>query len=243
MLRAKEKAEESDRLKTSFLQNMSHEIRTPMNAIMGFSQLLVRHFDNKNKLQHYTEIINRRCNDLLVIINDILDISQIESGQMKINYDTCNLNDLFNELNEIFPEQQKRLNKQHITLDIQFFTSSENTIVTIDKGKLKQIYLNLIGNALKFTDTGKITIGCKSHSKKKFTFFVSDTGVGIPPEKQSMVFERFTQLTDGHRFGGNGLGLSIVKGMVQLMGGDIWVDSQPGIGSTFYFSILTKEEE
>jgi PAS domain S-box-containing protein len=242
---AKEKAEESDRLKTAFLQNMSHEIRTPMNAIMGFSSLLVDYYKNRPKLEEFSEIINRRCNDLLEIINDILDISRIESGQLPINIEECNLNELFFELTLFFKEHQKRISKQQIKLDLQALCDpSENTIL-IDKVKLKQILINLISNAFKFTYTGKIEGGCNYDDNRNLVFYVSDTGIGIPPNKHDAIFERFAQLVYDKRqvYGGTGLGLSIVKGLLNLLGGKIWLESElenlpagkPG-GTTFYFS-------
>jgi PAS domain S-box-containing protein len=239
---AKEKAEESDRLKTAFLQNMSHEIRTPMNAIMGFSGLLVKNYNNKPKLEKFSEIINQRCTDLLEIINDILDIAKIESGQLPVNIEACNLNTLFSELTLFFKEHQKRIGKQQINFSLQSLSHpSANAIIT-DKGKLSQILINLIGNAYKFTDTGSIKGGCRIDTNQNLVFYVSDTGIGIPHDKQQIIFERFTQLKQDNNlaFSGTGLGLSIVKGLVGLLGGQIWLESEPGFGTTFYFSIPYK---
>jgi PAS domain S-box-containing protein len=246
LIKAKERAEESDRLKTAFLQNMSHEIRTPMNAIMGFSSLLVDYYNDKPKLEQFSEIINLRCNDLLEIINDILAISKIESGQLPVNSEVCNLNGLFAELSDFFTEHQKRMGKQHIKFELRALCSpSEFTIIT-DKVKLRQVFINLIGNAFKFTETGKIEGGCKFDENHDLVFYVSDTGIGIPSDKQDIIFERFIQLPQDKNisYGGTGLGLSIVKGLITLLGGRIWVESEPEIlsegktgGTTFYFSI------
>jgi PAS domain S-box-containing protein len=242
LIKAKEKAEESDRLKTAFLQNMSHEIRTPMNAIMGFSDLLVKNFDNKAKLNKFSDIIGQRCNDLLEIINDILDIAKIESGQLSVNVAEFNLSDLFVELSAFFVEYQKRIGKEHIKFVSQEFIDPSRNIIISDKIKLKQIFINLINNAFKFTDTGKIECGCKLDSNNNLLFYVSDTGIGIPENKQKAVFERFIQLHDGSRknIGGTGLGLPIVKGLIELLGGEIFLESIHGKGSTFSFSILYK---
>jgi PAS domain S-box-containing protein len=246
---AKEKAEESDRLKTSFLQNMSHEIRTPMNAIMGFSDLLVQNYNNKPKLEQFAEIINLRCNDLLEIINDILDISKIESGQLTVNNEECNLDELFAELTVFFRAHQKRIGKQEIKLHLQSFCQLSESIIVTDKVKLKQIFLNLISNAFKFTETGKIEGGCKFDDNHHLTFYVSDTGIGIPPDKHEAIFERFTQLLSEKKqpYGGTGLGLSIVKGLIDLLDGKIWLESElenlPSGkvgGTTFYFSFPYK---
>jgi PAS domain S-box-containing protein len=242
MLVAKEKAEESDRLKTSFLQNMSHEIRTPMNAIMGFAKLLVQNYNNKPKLEQFSEIINLRCNDLLEIINDILDIAKIESGQLPVNNEECNLNELFLELDTFFKEHQKRIGKQHIRFNLQMLCNPSEISIVTDKVKLKQIFLNLIGNAFKFTDQGKIQGGCKYDANNNLIFYVSDTGIGIPSDKHEAIFERFTQLNDEKKqpYGGTGLGLSIVKGLVGLLGGKIWIESELEKGTTFYFSFPYK---
>jgi signal transduction histidine kinase len=241
LLLAKDHAEESDRLKTAFLQNMSHEIRTPMNAIMGFSTLLVKQYNNKPKLEKFSEIINQRCNDLLDIINDILDIAKIESGQLPINTEECKLDELFAELTSFFTEHQKRIDKQHIKFSMQAFCVPDENTIDIDKVKLKQIFINLIGNAFKFTDSGSIEGGCK-YLRGQLMFYVSDTGIGIPKDKQEAVFERFTQLNQGtsRNIGGTGLGLSIVKGLVVLLGGTIALRSEQDKGSTFSFTIPYK---
>jgi signal transduction histidine kinase/CheY-like chemotaxis protein len=235
----KEKAQESDRLKTAFLQNVSHEIRTPMNAIMGFSKLLSKNYNNKPKLEKFSVIINQRCKDLLDIINDLLDIAKIESGQLTFKMEECNLKELFDELIAFYTEYQKRIGKQHIQLNLQDLSTLTNHTIISDKVKLKQIFINLINNAFKFTNIGKIEGACKIDDHDKLIFYVSDTGIGIPDEKQQLVFDRFAQLSPGEDrlVSGTGLGLSIVKGLVELMGGEIWLESKIGVGTTFYFSL------
>lgn len=235
LVKAKERAEKSDRLKTVFLQNMSHEIRTPMNAIMGFSSLLVKNYGDKSKLEKFSKIINLRCNDLLDIINDILDISKIESGQLAVNIEECNIPELFSELRIFFNEFQKRIGKLHISLNFKIKKSVDHVFMS-DTVKLKQILINLIGNALKFTDSGEIEIGYDIDADK-IIFYVSDTGIGIPQDDQDRVFDRFYQVVSNDRLNnGNGLGLSIVKGLVTLLNGEIWLKSELTKGSTFYFS-------
>lgn len=236
LLVAKEKAQESDRLKTVFLQNMSHEIRTPMNAIMGFSDLLCENFDHKSKLEKFTTIIKQRSSDLLSLINEILDLSKIETGQLPINIEEFELNDLFLELNEFFIIQRQKINKTDIKL---YFTPTKGIIVRTDKNKVKQIFINLIYNAFKFTEKGEIKFGLKSIRDNQFEFFVSDTGIGIPKDKHKVVFERFQQLNTElkNNLGGTGLGLSIVKGLVDLLGGNITLQSEPGFGSAFSFTL------
>ena len=238
LITAKEKAEESDRLKTAFLQNMSHEIRTPMNAIMGFSRLLPINFNNREKLESFSKIIDLRCNDLLDIINDILDISKIESGQSTISVEHFNINELFDELKLFFTDYKGRINKQHINL---FFRPAlDDSLLTIktDKIKLKQIIINLVSNALKFTQTGSITCGYNQENNK-LQFYVKDTGMGIPSDKHDFIFDRFSQLKHPtlQNLGGTGLGLPIVKGLVGLLGGNVWLESECDKGTTFYFTI------
>ncbi len=238
LLEAKEHAEQSDRLKTAFLQNMSHEIRTPMNAIMGFSELLVKQYNNKTKLEQFSKIINQRCADLLNIINEVLDVAMIESGQSPVTIEECKLVPLFSEISEFFKEFQNRQEKQHINFNVQIDCGTYGTVIRTDKVKLKQILINLIGNAFKFTDNGEIQVGCKLDNNQQLIFYISDTGIGIPFDKQEFIFERFAQLepTPGRLYGGTGLGLSIVKGLIDLLGGKIWLESIPGKGTTFYFS-------
>ena len=239
---SREHAQESDRLKSSFLANMSHEIRTPMNAIMGFSELLPEQYNNKPKLEEYSKIVQQRCGDLLDIINEILDIAKIESGQLPIHFEECSLNSLFSELSLFFNENQERLGKGDVRLIVQAHYPAEGSVIITDKVKLKQIFINLISNAFKFTVDGEIQVGCKLNNKNNLVFYVSDTGIGIPLNKQDKIFERFTQLDHGKNrlYGGTGLGLSIVKGLVNLLGGEIWLESEPDKGSTFYFTISFK---
>jgi signal transduction histidine kinase/CheY-like chemotaxis protein len=240
LIRAKEHAQENDRLKTAFLQNVSHEIRNPMNAIVGFSRLLVKHSNNKLKLEEFTEIIRQRAEDLLKIINDILEISKIESGQLPVHTEECDLNGLFNELMSLYTEYRNRAGKRHIVLNIKADGIGGEDTILIDRTRLKQIFINLIDNSFKYTDKGIITAGCKLDTGSRLLCYVSDTGIGIPFNKQKKIFDRFVRLRS-ELGNGTGLGLSIVKGLVQLLGGRIWLKSKPGEGSTFYFSVPYKK--
>jgi signal transduction histidine kinase/ActR/RegA family two-component response regulator len=236
---ANKKALESDRLKSVFLQNMSHEIRTPLNAIIGFSDMLVRNFDKKTKLKNFSAIIKQGGLDLLDLINDLLDLSRIETGQLPINIEECNLLELFNDLHLFFTNHSQKIGKAHIKLQQSIALSPRHNFIKIDTGKIKQIFINLIYNALKFTDMGKIEFGCLMNDNNRIDFFVLDTGVGIPAERQSIVFERFMQLGTGSTNvqKGSGLGLAIVKGLVELLGGEINLKSEVCRGTIFYFTV------
>jgi len=236
---ANKKALESDRLKTVFLQNMSHEIRTPLNAIIGFAHILPKQFENQDKLNKFSSIIEQRGRDLLELINDILDLSRIESGQLPINIEDCNLTELLNDLCAYFENHRQKIGKGHIEIQYIKDCGPKQMIIRTDKGKIKQIFVNLIYNSLKFTDMGSIRFGCKRNENSEMEFFVSDTGIGIPLEKQATVFERFVQLGNSttNVQKGTGLGLSIVKGLIELLGGRISLNSLPGKGSTFTFWI------
>ena len=236
---AKEKAEESERLKTAFLQNMSHEIRTPMNAISGFSQLLNQPNLGMEKIDKYTSIIINSGNQLLSIVNNILTISAIETNQEKVNLEIVNLNEIINELHAIFKVQA--LNK-NLLLTVRTSLNDKYANILTDKTKLNQILSNLIINAFKFTHKGNIDFGYKQE-KDELVFFVADTGIGIKPSAQEKIFDRFMQAdkTIQSEFGGAGLGLSISKGLASLLGGRIWLESEPGKGSTFYLAIAYKQ--
>ncbi|WP_461638364.1 ATP-binding protein [Labilibaculum euxinus] len=238
LILTKRKAVESDRLKTIFLQNINHEIRTPMNAIMGFSALLPEQFSDKECIEKYSKIIMQRCNDLLSIVNDIMDISQIETEQIHFNIEECNLNTTLVEIRALFRKEQVRQKKQHINLILTSSTTKNKTFIT-DKEKLKQIAANLISNALKFTDRGEINITLKIDDHKNIILQVSDTGIGIPTSEFKNIFERFTQVEqDENRvFSGIGLGLSIVKGLTNSLSGIIHLDSELGKGSTFTITL------
>lgn len=235
---AENDARESDRLKTAFLQNISHEIRTPMNGILGFSQLLNSENLTSEKRKEYTDIINNSAKRLLSIVSDILEISQIESGTTKIYESSFDLNDL---LSEVFENTRSQVNSK-ISYCYSFALSSPESIITTDYEKLKKILYNLIDNAIKFTDNGKIEFGYKLKNDN-IEFFINDTGIGIEPANQKLVFDRFrkSDFNNNKMNDGVGLGLTICKEFLKVLGGNIWLESTPGTGSTFYFTIPYKK--
>ncbi|WP_321279030.1 cache domain-containing protein [Marinifilum fragile] len=235
---AREKAEESDRLKSSFLANMSHEIRTPMNAIIGFSELLQEDdLPFETRQQFFTHIRNSG-NSLLNLINDIIDFSKIESGKLKISKTYYSLNQLFDELYHAFQKIKSSKGKDHIELKFTKGLKESESVIYTDPLRLKQIITNLVENALKFTEKGSIHVSYQLN-ENKLIFAVEDTGIGISPEKQKIIFSRFRQADDSHarRYGGTGLGLSISKKLAELLNGDMWVESTENIGSSFFVSI------
>jgi len=242
LISAKEKAEESDRLKSAFLANMSHEIRTPMNAIIGFSELLNDPNNTEEDKQFYINTIQQRSEDLLSIINNILDISKIEAGQMPLNLQKINLEELIQEVQQTTRVTWIDSGVRTISFNTDLQLSPDHLTITTDPGKLKQILNNLLNNAFRHTEKGEIVLRCKPQDSKTLLFSVADTGCGIPTEKQAIVFERFRQVDDSlnKKHSGTGLGLSISKGLAELLGGTIWFKSEPGKGSQFYFTVLVK---
>ena len=242
--RAKEKAEESDRLKSEFLANMSHEIRTPMNGIMGFTRLLKQEGPSDDAWEHYIDIIYQSSNQLLRVINDIVDYSKIQAGQYELEENEIHLNVLMEELKELFDEEKKSMNKDKIDIILSIPEQQEDKVIISDHGKIKQIFTNLIDNALKFTLKGEIEIGF--FIKNDYVnFFVSDTGIGISEEDQKIIFERFRQVdsSTSRNYGGTGLGLTICKTLVELMDGEITLSSEEEKGTTFYFKVPFIEKQ
>jgi PAS domain S-box-containing protein len=235
---ARDKAEESDRLKSAFLANMSHEIRTPMNGIVGFSQMLGDHGLKKEERDAFIKIVNSSCEQLLHIINDIIDISKIEAGQIDLSESPFSIGDLLSEVYSFFLPAAKE-NKIELSLDYVPQQISE-TIIS-DRTKIRQVLDNLLINALKFTSSGEVVISCglEDHFIR---FMVRDTGIGINPAMNEVIFERFRQAntTFAKTHSGTGLGLSISKAYVEKMGGSIGVHSEEGKGSTFWFRLPYK---
>ncbi len=236
---AKEKAEESDKLKSAFLSNMSHEIRTPMNAILGFSTLLTDPSVSEEERAEFLRIIKERGGDLMRIIDDIIDVAKIESGQIKVEIKECQVNKLMTNLHATLTEVKRKSAKTNLVLNcLPGNTDNEFTILT-DGNRLRQVMTNLIENAIKFTDQGFVEFGyqIKNLGNEAFIeFFVRDTGIGIPKDSQELIFERFRQVDDTNtrKYGGTGLGLTISKNLIRLLGGDIRLESERGKGTSFY---------
>jgi len=240
LLLAKEKAEESDRLKTAFLANMSHEIRTPMNGILGFAELLKEPDLTGEQQQEYIRIIEKAGARMLNIITDIVNISKIEAGLMEVNLTESNINEQIEYINTFFkPEVEAK----GIQLSFKNALPAKEANVKTDREKVYAILTNLVKNAIKYSKEGEIEFG---YLKKGETleFYVKDTGIGIPKDRQSAIFERFIQadISDKMARQGAGLGLSISKAYVEMLGGKIWVESEEGIGSTFYFNLPYNSE-
>jgi PAS domain S-box-containing protein len=232
---AKNRAEESDRLKSAFLANMSHEIRTPMNGILGFSELLKEPHLTDKEQQQYISIIEKSGKRMLNIINDIVSIAKIESGQMEVSLEETNVNQQIEFIYSFFKPESERKGLQ---LLVNNALPSKEAIIKTDREKLYAILTNLVGNALKFTHIGSIEIGVEKQGDF-LEFFVKDTGEGIAEPKKEIIFERFRQGSDlTSRFtDGAGLGLSISKAYVEMLGGKIWMESELGKGSVFYFTL------
>jgi signal transduction histidine kinase/CheY-like chemotaxis protein len=236
---SKEKAEQADKLKTSFLANMSHEIRTPMNSIVGFSELITRKSVPQQKKDIYAEYISNSGKALLALIDDIIDISKIDAKQLRIVKSQVKINAMITELIEFYNSYKNESSKHEVTLKKHFSVDDEGFSILCDSVRLRQILNNLLSNALKFTEKGFVEIGYLLPNKATILFYVQDTGIGIAPEKTTLIFDRFRQADDSttRKYGGTGLGLAISRKLIQLMGGQIWVESELGKGATFFFSL------
>ena len=232
---AKEKAELSDRLKSAFLANMSHEIRTPMNGILGFTGLLKRPDLPDEKKNDFIRIIEQSGERLLGLINDIINISKIEAGQQQVHLSTININ---HQVLFVFDSLRLDAKSKGLALACTYGLSDEEAIIRSDKEKLFGILTNLVKNAIKYTDRGKIEFGYIKQDDS-IEFYVKDTGIGIAEDKQNDIFERFIQADINNKMArhGVGLGLSIAKAYVEMLGGSIRVNSKLGEGSTFYFTL------
>jgi PAS domain S-box-containing protein len=247
---AKEKAEESDRLKSAFLMNLSHEVRTPLNGIMGFSQILQEREFPHQRQSEFLGIIHNKAGQLLNILNNILDLSKIEAEQLRLGKDDFYLNDVLYELYDAYSLELEKNEKNNILLNLHCDLKRTECRLYTDQNRLKQILNNLISNAIKFTSEGTVEFGYQLKDPKTLLFYIKDTGIGIPEEKQETIFKSFRQADNStsRDYEGTGLGLSLAKSLVELFGGKLWVESKTEEGSCFYFTIpykkyLYKKEE
>jgi PAS domain S-box-containing protein len=244
---ARDRAQESDRLKTSFLANMSHEIRTPMNGILGFANLLRDPDLSEEKKDLFLKHIDQSSKQLLNIIDDIIDISKIESGQLKISNRPVRINVILDEIYSSFFHRIRgdAPGEKKVTFNLKRGNDSSNFTLVTDDFRLRQVFNNLISNAIKFTQEGQITFGYNIRNNRYIEFYVSDTGPGIPESDLGMIFDRFGQVSQDRRYQhtGTGLGLPISKNLIKLMGGEMWVESKENKGSTFYFTLPLVLEE
>lgn len=234
---AKNMAEEADKLKTSFLKNLSHEIRTPMNAIIGFSNLLTDPDLSISEKDSFIEHINHSCNNLLTLINDILDISKIESSQLEVYKSKFGVNKLIKEV--YLHANDKLVNTTGSDVKVLISQGSKKEfLIESDQGKIQRVLFFLVDNAIKYTEKGHVEIGYKCLPKNQILFYVKDTGIGIEPEKQNLIFDSFRKLNSEEKiYRGTGIGLYLSKSLIEIMGGEIWLESVPGKGSTFYFTV------
>lgn len=242
LIQAKEKAEESDRLKTAFLANMSHEIRSPMNAVLGFVQLLKEEEVLSENGNQYISLIIKSGTHLISVIEDIIDISKIQANQLRLSQSEFDLNNLLSDLFISFNSILKNQPESRVVLNPPLLHNPSPFIINSDEVRIRQIMTNLLSNAMKFTSKGYIKFGYNiltENNKQYLQFFVQDTGIGMSHEKHQLIFERFRQADDSFTriYGGSGLGLAISKGLVDLLGGKIWVESEENKGATFFVSL------
>lgn len=234
-----EKAEESDRLKSAFLESISHEIRTPMNAIIGFAQLLNYEQNSKEDIYEFVNYINKSGNSLLLIIDNIIDVSSLKSGVMEIYESKVQLNKLFEEIYESINIDTAT---KKLSIAVENELEEKDLMLATDGARLRKTLYQLVNNSIKFTEKGIVKFGCYLKGDM-LEFFVHDTGVGIADEDKEFVFNLFRKgsFKDDKLYGGTGLGLSIAKASIESMGGKIWLNSEPGVGTQVHFTIPFKE--
>jgi len=237
---AKKKAEESDKLKSAFLSNIAHEIRTPMHGILGFAEMLKTASLSNEQMQEYIAIIEKSSARMLNTITDLIEISKIESGQTEINLSVF---DIDGQIDSIYAIYKPEADKKGIQLTVNNTLEIGDSHVRTDREKLDTILTQLLKNAIKYTKKGSIEIGYL-HKGAFIEYYIKDTGIGIEIDKQQSIFGRFTQADNSLSkiYEGVGLGLSITKAYVEMLGGTIWVESEPAVGSTFYFTLPAEKE-
>ena len=233
------KAGESDRLKSAFLCNMSHELRTPLHAIMGFAGLIANPSMPEDDKVTYANIINRNVDSLLEIINDIFDISQVESGATGVENEAVNVNDLLNSIQTWLNLEKTNAGKEDIVVKVIKANKDNPFSIHTDGYKLKRALSHLASNALKYSDEGFIEIGYTFSANKVIDFYVKDDGIGFSKDKLEIIFSQFRQVdeTETRQYGGLGLGLTVAQKFTSFLNGRLWAESEPGKGSTFYISL------
>ncbi|MDA3911078.1 MAG: ATP-binding protein [Bacteroidales bacterium] len=240
---AKEQAEKSDDLKSSFLANMSHEIRNPMNSIVGFSKILAEDTDlSPDEKQEFIELINTNAKQLLRLISDIIDIAKIENNKLKIFKQQISINSLLYQIRSIYNKTLDEAGKSNLELSLITNLPDNSCLIYTDEQRFQQIMSNLLSNAVKYTDSGSIEFGYTQKKADELEFFVKDTGVGISLSDQVKIFNKFQQVGNNKSSDSKGLGLSITRELVNYLGGRLWVESSPGAGSCFYFTLPVKGE-
>jgi len=241
IIEAKKAAEYHNNLKNRFLSNISHEIRTPLNSILGFSQLLKESVTDKEN-KEYLDIIISSGSHLLNLISDLIDVSKIEAGKLELNSQPIKLSKIINALKALFQSEITNHKKENLTFQIESPIKDENIIIESDEIRLMQIFSNLLTNAIKYSNKGTITFGYSIENENDILFWIKDQGIGIAPSSQDLIFDRFYRIPsdNAQKYGGTGLGLSIVKELIARMNGEIYLNSKPDEGSTFFVRLRTK---
>ncbi len=241
IIEAKKAAEYHNNLKNRFLSNISHEIRTPLNNILGFSKLLEESVTDKEN-REYLNIITSSGNHLLNLISDLIDVSKIEAGKLELNNQPIKLSKIINALKALFQSETTNHKKENLTFQIESPVKNENIIIESDEIRLMQIFSNLLTNAIKYSNKGTITFGYSIENENEILFWIKDQGIGIAPSSQDLIFDRFYRIPsdNAQKYGGTGLGLSIVKELIARMNGEIYLNSKPDEGSTFFVRLRTK---
>ncbi len=240
----KENTDKTEKLKTTFLGTVSHEMRTPMNAILGFSNLLIDKNISNEKREEYMEHIHQSSTNLLRLVDTMIDVSLLEVDELRINKEYCNLNRLLKQVYYYFNIEKHKINKDHIALLVNIERRQNDFMIYTDQYRLTQILFCLLSNAFKFTNKGIIEFGYFIKNDSLLQFYVKDSGKGIGYDKVQSVFRKFEKLGEGYSPGeGLGLGLTLAKGLISLLGGDIWLEKNILNGATFHFTIKHTEND